>query len=177
MGNTICQTRKVLRHLKEKARDAAAGAAAPLPTRALAALLPPRAPPPLPTSLSSSAISTPQRAPSLLSRLFFSFAGLVRRAQPRAFNTLPLPINKRGLLENNRGTSLQHPAPQRNCARDPAAIPRPERGRSSLHQPRVAAVLKKPGAPLLAVPPNLRGAGTLRRRGSQGWVRRFAFVF
>lgn len=57
------------------------------------------------------------------------------------------------MLDNNRGTSLQHPARRRDCAR--------ARSRASCpHPPRVAAVLGKPRAPLLALPSHPRGAGT-----------------
>lgn len=147
--------RKVLPHLEEKASGAAAGAAAPLPLRV---------PPPLPASLSSSAIPTPS-APSLPSLPAFPLfpRRLVRRAPPRALTPPGPPINKRGALENNRGASLQRPIRQRNCARDPAAILRPERGRPSLRQPRVAAVRKKPGSWQ-----SLRISGARGPRGGRG---------
>ncbi|XP_057592988.1 PWWP domain-containing protein 2B-like [Hippopotamus amphibius kiboko] len=103
--------------------------AAPVPTRALAALLPPPAPPPLPASLLRLLHPYPQRAPLPSCAGFSSFpsrAGVASSAW--SLNPTPTPINKRGVLNNNRDTSLQHPTRRRNCARDPATIPRPEPG-------------------------------------------------
>ena len=77
---------------------------------------------------SASCIPTPSAPPFLPLPAFLLFPrGLEWQAQLRALTPAP-PIHKRGVLNNNRGTSLQHPIQRRNCARDPATIPRPEPG-------------------------------------------------
>lgn len=94
---------QVLRHLKEKARGAAAVAAArgnlsrlgpfaprPFPTRALTALLSLQAPPPVAASLSASSIPTPSARPPPSFAGFSSFPSPAGAASSAAgLNTSP----------------------------------------------------------------------------------------
>lgn len=170
-GNTICQTPTRCFAPPEgegERRRGGSGCARPPPARG------PSAPRPFPLAPSPRSFPRGRRRPSQLPRrpsiptpsappflpppaFLRVFRRLVGRAQPPAV-TLP-PINKRGVLDNNRGTSLQHPIRRRNCARAPAAIPRLEPG--VFPSPAEGSSCSgKARAPLLAAPPHLRGEGT-----------------